>query len=302
MANWDSYSGENYQIPYDYNYGIVDFNRIYPSDYDHRYLGFDPMSYYCNYASETSSASVAYSAYALSETKHVVYDPNCYSVYESESPSQFRISYSVYEFNEVDFEEYDPTPYGGGYDIHATYGKPLPPSDKTCYPCSSADPTKLPTLASVPLGSVEDSHEKDKVVNGFASVPAKETKPMQTIEEEEEVDTDEKEEEEDSGSSHGSGRIENVDEEKVKARYVPSGYGLEAMDLCETIFGGYFPCLLHKQRCDDSNRLDVSCCERNDSDPWKKTSDYLFGDLYPYGYENYDGRSRSETFYGYEPR
>ncbi|XP_051119467.1 uncharacterized protein At5g39570-like [Andrographis paniculata] len=33
-----------------------------------------------------------------------------------------------------DFNEYDPTPYGGGYDISVAYGRPLPPSDETCYP------------------------------------------------------------------------------------------------------------------------------------------------------------------------
>jgi hypothetical protein len=36
-----------------------------------------------------------------------------------------------------DFDEYDPTPYGGGYDIHLTYGRPLPPSEETCYPNTS---------------------------------------------------------------------------------------------------------------------------------------------------------------------
>uniref|UniRef100_A0A803QMI9 Uncharacterized protein n=1 Tax=Cannabis sativa TaxID=3483 RepID=A0A803QMI9_CANSA len=33
-----------------------------------------------------------------------------------------------------DFDEYDPTPYSGGYDIHLTYGRPLPPCEETCYP------------------------------------------------------------------------------------------------------------------------------------------------------------------------
>ncbi|KAD4887975.1 hypothetical protein E3N88_20048 [Mikania micrantha] len=38
-----------------------------------------------------------------------------------------------------DFDEHDPTPYGGGYDIALTYGRPLPPSDETCYrPSASA--------------------------------------------------------------------------------------------------------------------------------------------------------------------
>ncbi|XP_043812979.1 uncharacterized protein At5g39570 isoform X3 [Manihot esculenta] len=37
-----------------------------------------------------------------------------------------------------DFDEYDPTPYGGGYDIALTYGRPTPPSEETCYPNSSS--------------------------------------------------------------------------------------------------------------------------------------------------------------------
>ncbi|KAL4577278.1 hypothetical protein LXL04_013384 [Taraxacum kok-saghyz] len=32
-----------------------------------------------------------------------------------------------------DFDDYDSTPYGGGYDIHLTYGRPLPPSEEICY-------------------------------------------------------------------------------------------------------------------------------------------------------------------------
>ncbi|KAG2325249.1 hypothetical protein Bca4012_039738 [Brassica carinata] len=38
-----------------------------------------------------------------------------------------------------DFDEFDPTPYSGGYDITVIYGRPIPPSDDTCYPLSSAD-------------------------------------------------------------------------------------------------------------------------------------------------------------------
>ncbi|RWV97304.1 hypothetical protein GW17_00039908 [Ensete ventricosum] len=36
-----------------------------------------------------------------------------------------------------DFDEYDPTPYGGGYDLSLTFGRPLPPSEETCYLISS---------------------------------------------------------------------------------------------------------------------------------------------------------------------
>ncbi|KAL0350860.1 UNVERIFIED_CONTAM: hypothetical protein Sradi_4235200 [Sesamum radiatum] len=37
-----------------------------------------------------------------------------------------------------DFDEYDPTPYGRGYDIALTYGRPLPHSEETCYPNTSS--------------------------------------------------------------------------------------------------------------------------------------------------------------------
>ncbi|KAJ4761475.1 hypothetical protein LUZ62_071850 [Rhynchospora pubera] len=37
-----------------------------------------------------------------------------------------------------DFDAYDPTPYGGGYDLALTYGRPLPPSDDTCHPVSTS--------------------------------------------------------------------------------------------------------------------------------------------------------------------
>ncbi|CAN1277824.1 Uncharacterized protein At5g39570 [Linum perenne] len=43
--------------------------------------------------------------------------------------------YSRADANAVDdFDEYDPTPYGGGYDIFLTFGRPIKPSDETCYP------------------------------------------------------------------------------------------------------------------------------------------------------------------------
>lgn len=37
------------------------------------------------------------------------------------------------------FEEYDPTPYEGGYDMALTYGRPVAPSERTCYRHSSGE-------------------------------------------------------------------------------------------------------------------------------------------------------------------
>ncbi|KAJ1292462.1 hypothetical protein BS78_02G393200 [Paspalum vaginatum] len=44
-----------------------------------------------------------------------------------------------------EFDEYNPHPYGGGYDISATYGSPLPPSPATCYPVASPAAVPAPT-------------------------------------------------------------------------------------------------------------------------------------------------------------
>eukprot|EP00249_Psilotum_nudum_P005376 c18819_g1_i1 orf=615-1412(-) len=38
--------------------------------------------------------------------------------------------------SDQDFDEYDRTPFSGGYDQAAIYGRPKPPSEETCYPIS----------------------------------------------------------------------------------------------------------------------------------------------------------------------
>ncbi|XP_010458543.1 PREDICTED: uncharacterized protein LOC104739785 [Camelina sativa] len=350
---------ENYQIPYDFD----QVNNLYDNNYYHQpqqQFGFEPMSYN-NYnwngsESEPTSATVAYSAYdpmsyniynwngsetettsayvaysvsTMSEPKHLFYDPNLYTTYES--PPQFMIHRSVasaLDFNEPEFDEYDSTPYGGGYDVVATYGKPLPPSVETCYPCSTAPHAKAPSppeiIAPVPLG-IYDGGQKNVVKKRVTfAEPVEEARPMETIKEEEKEeseeegdeseDDDEEEEEEDHSSSYGNEKEdhiasygtekpETVDKADVKALYIPSGYGLEATDLCEVIFGGYFPCVLRNKRRqeDEQDRAAaaVSCWESN-SDPWKTTSDYLFGDSYPYGHENRIERNQFEiSSYGY---
>jgi hypothetical protein len=48
-----------------------------------------------------------------------------------------------HHLDDDDFDDYNPHPYAGGYDIAATYGSPLPPSDATCHPVSSS-PAAVP--------------------------------------------------------------------------------------------------------------------------------------------------------------
>ncbi|CAH8389094.1 unnamed protein product [Eruca vesicaria subsp. sativa] len=312
---------EHYEFPYDSNQVNHLYDHNYYDNNQQQMFGSDSMSYNSydtwngsEYEYETTSASVAYSVSTMSEPKHLFYDPSYYTTTTYESPPQFRIYCNIQNFNEPEFEEYDPTPYGGGYDIVATYGKPLPASEKICYPSLTAGlatpPSPPEIIAPVPLGIYDGGEKKDVKKRVTFSETLEEAKPLETIqekehdhqEEEEDDDDEEEEEEEDHSSSNGTVKPETVDKVEVKALYVPSGYGLEATDLCEVIFGGYFPCVLrNKRRQEDENRAaEVTCWETTDSDPWKTTSDYLFGDSYPYGYENGVGRRQFEiSSYGY---
>ncbi|XP_077235927.1 uncharacterized protein LOC143877641 [Tasmannia lanceolata] len=83
------------------------------------------------------------------------------------------MAYSYSEFNEVDFPEYDPTPYGGGFDLVLTYGKPLSPSGKICYPRSNSEPNSSSldgsSYGSVqpPYGQHPDDHERPQNGGGL---------------------------------------------------------------------------------------------------------------------------------------
>ncbi|KAM1139112.1 hypothetical protein ACFX14_036787 [Malus domestica] len=227
------------------------------------------------------------------------YYPNVYNPSYDAEVTQFMISYSVSsKFNELEFEEYDPTPYGGGFDIVQTYGKPLSPSLETCYPRSSG-PAALnpPSLEGVTDGSIvplsgkqEPSQQAPKPING--------SQPMQAVEEEKQHQ--ERREDQPSQVEESPNQVEES-EEVVQGSYehgqevynqVPSGYGLEAMDICESLFG-YWPCLARDFKRGNGNG--DSCYEFGSGEgrygnPWKGTADYLFGSSNPYG-EIRDGGS-----------
>ncbi|KAM1685645.1 hypothetical protein COP1_036958 [Malus domestica] len=215
--------------------------------------------------------------------------------WHSTAPTTMRL---VILFNELEFEEYDPTPYGGGFDIVQTYGKPLSPSLETCYPRSSG-PAALnpPSLEGVTDGSIvplsgkqEPSQQAPKPING--------SQPMQAVEEEKQHQ--ERREDQPSQVEESPNQVEES-EEVVQGSYehgqevynqVPSGYGLEAMDICESLFG-YWPCLARDFKRGNGNG--DSCYEFGSGEgrygnPWKGTADYLFGSSNPYG-EIRDGGS-----------
>ncbi|GAV89479.1 hypothetical protein CFOL_v3_32893, partial [Cephalotus follicularis] len=280
-------AGVYHQTCYGVSYDTDPFQALTPHP-NYEFNNYNLFDYYPTPYHRSRIAS------SFSEPKYVEYEP------------RFTVSYSVAEFNFPEFEDLDPTPYGGGYDIGQTYGKPLPPSEETCYPCSSVD-SDAPSLNGFSYGSFPPPYAKEEVA-GSAVIPRNGSKPTTSDEvqqilgdnghashNEEPLHSDKckeiKENCEDSnlGASYGDPGNEN---EKMVS-HIPSGYGLEAMDLCESIFG-YWPCLSRYGKA--GNDCQQAADEESYSNQWKGTADYLFGSSYPYNETRDDGN----VIYGYE--
>ncbi|KAJ6725337.1 hypothetical protein OIU85_023187 [Salix viminalis] len=299
-----SYDGDNQGGYYNGGYSITPYNSCYDSSSDHD--------------------SVAYSSYNYNQNQGFSYDPSSYYAAYDPVSSYSRTAYSesTFKFNETDFEEYDPTPYDGGFDLAETYGKPLPPSAETCYPRSTPDPN-VASLDGFSYGSIIAPYGKDEVSEPAAK-PQSESKPISPPPIEAAPVPLE------FSGGHGNSQ-EKVQRDEESADHpdpwpgydtgiardwsqVPSGYGLEAMDLCEGLFG-YWPCLSRYarnnhdcQKAADCGSSDP-CCGRWDGGgggyghQWKvTTADYLFGSSNPYGDRRDDGGGSSfgNVTYGYE--
>ncbi|CAI8591277.1 unnamed protein product [Vicia faba] len=306
-SDYGEYNSNSYPVNYDYNQ-VPSFMTYNSYDYNQPNYGYDSSSYfsdpsYSDHSYNNNHQTIAYSTTCFSDPKYLVYDPN-YGM------TQLVLSYSTLEFNEPAFDEYDPTPYGGGYDIVETYGKPQPPSDKICYPkvILAPNPTPIPVPVHVPVPS-EDAKIEEKVIK-----PQNETIDQIAVEKpksedstiKETIEVNEGEESEDSDYSEENDAEEDDDdnnnsgssyEKEVTPPQYPSGYGLETVDICESLFG-YWPCLAKMKRescCNGSIHRENNCQENM----WKGTADYLFGNPYPYGGRRDDDYG-GEFFYGYE--
>ncbi|GLT50842.1 hypothetical protein SLA2020_243020 [Shorea laevis] len=247
------------------------------------------------------STTVAYSVATSSEpNKYFAYDPALYSGNYSAAQTQFIVSYSVSEFNVPEFEEYDPTPYTGGYDITQTYGKPLPPSEEICYPRSSMDPNAV-SLGDFSHESIRSPHGKDE---DESEAETQDTSKMTGSADDSHSEESEENSPDDvhpswygrgSGDGNGTTGDQGVEYEK-RVPQIPSGYGLEAMDLCESIFG-YWPCLSRAKTHHDHQSVSG---EGSNNDQWKGTADYLFGGSDPYGERWEIGGSYQNPKYAYE--
>ncbi|XP_061368804.1 uncharacterized protein LOC133311726 isoform X2 [Gastrolobium bilobum] len=314
-SDYGEYNFNSYAVNYDYDHDQIPAFMAYKShEYNQPYYGYDPSLYFSpNYPAQ-SYQTVAYSAATFSNPKSIEYDPN-YGM------TQLVISYSTLEFNEPAFDDYDPTPYGGGYDIAETYGKPLPPSDKICYPHSGSSSISVPfdavpTGSLIPLPTVEEGIDEKEIIpqNGTAGQTTEEKPQSQESSidqpnepyEGEDSEEDHREDDQYSGSGYGSGFDNGYNggqceehEKQVHPQY-PSGYGLEAMDICESLFG-HWPCLSRMKKrenfCEEVTDRGNNCQENM----WEGTADYLFGNPYPYGRRGENGSSYGgDLVYGYE--
>ncbi|OIV91616.1 hypothetical protein TanjilG_09028 [Lupinus angustifolius] len=312
-----SYSASDYgeynfnSCPISYHHSQTPYFMLYNDyEYNQQNYVYDPN---LNYAPSTPSQScyqTISSCYGtnFSDSKSIKYDPNY------DMTSELVIYYNKLEFNEPAFEEYDPTPYGGGYDMAETYGKPLSPSDKICYPRSGSSSIKppfdsIPVESIVPLPIVEEGFDKKEHI---PQKVAEEEKKMEVedksngthdVKPYEDEDSDKNPHEEDYAS--GS-EVDEYNEKKVAPQYVPSGYGLEAMDICETLFG-YWPCLARMKR---EQQCYEEVYDRGNNymydNMWKGAADYLFGNQDSYGGGIREDRNSSNSYegdivvYGYE--
>ncbi|XP_062087425.1 uncharacterized protein LOC133794222 [Humulus lupulus] len=317
--------GEYHQTPYAYNsndfftdqggsvtysaykepsfYNLFDYNipthYNYSADYNHSYN---------HIPSTTTTTRTAYSVFTSTEPMSVQYhDPvTHYKItYNHQPPTQFVISYDSVspEFAVPEFDDYDPTPYDGGFDITQTYGKPLPPSTEICYPNSATGATPPPSNAEA------KKKEKSEPQNGLkpnkADNKEEERKPSHDSGRGDETHKPKPKPEQSSEEPLSVGIGNGFEYEKqASSSLIPSGYGLEAMDLCESLFG-YWPCLSrHAKRSAMNN-----CCGCHDygfyegincGNQWNGAADYLFGGSDPYVEKRDGGGSYGQPIHCYE--
>ncbi|KAI5656892.1 hypothetical protein M9H77_25685 [Catharanthus roseus] len=285
--------GECYFTPYttyNYDYSVENSNLIENGPYSY----FDPNS-----TTTTTQQVPNYFVYNYSETRTIQYYPPPPSYASSSlfySQTYYNISNPALEFNEPEFEEYDPTPYGGGYNITQTYGKPLPPSDSICYPRSTsqsnADQPDAFSYGSIP-SPYGDNHihsVKPQGDNGGKTINEGDNNVNTGVYQPIEVKGIDADEHPTSDDGFGYGYDLNK-----QVPYIPYGSGLETMDLCESIFG-YWPCLAKMNR--QSNANCEVCNERKQNEPWKSTADYLFGSPLVYDELKDDGSACGYYVYG----
>lgn len=285
-ANYDPGVGDQSVVSHDFftSESLAD-NSSYA------YESYSCFDYNSGYDPNVGQSVVSYSSYNFSEPKYVEYGLDPYGGDYSTVKTRFIVSYSVSDqFNEPAFDEYDPTPYGGGYNPDAEYGKPLPPSEEICFPRSEVDPNDQ-SLNNISYGSIKSPYGKeegDEPVKKPSNGGGKTEQKPQSVGGDDDNGGSKEMTVEDSNENGAIGDDGSTTEyEKRKVTQIPPGYGLEAMDLCESLFG-YWPCLARGKRDNDCKNCHGICHKHSNEScycQWQgsTTADYLFGNCYPYG-------------------
>lgn len=332
----------NFSVPYNDN------GYAFPVQSSISYSSYGQSTNYNYYYTTQIHPELSYSVHNSTEPKLIQYEKGTNSLEASNI-----ISCSNKEQDDTVFDEYDPTPYGGGYDMAQTYGKPLLPSNEICYPRSIPESKGLPLDANFDYGTnrspyvkhddqLEDpqhqSKDEQKSLSGVKEKPILE-KPIETPQQDQDFvigngtiggqpilekpaepahqdedfvvgtgtigdDILEKPIEpaqQDQGFVVGNGTIGEYGYDYGRhLQQIPYGSGLEAMDICESLFG-YWPCLAKENRRRNLDHVNNGAEDSNSNEQWKCTADYLFGNPYGYGGDGRYGDSvYSNQSYNYD--
>lgn len=291
------YNGDAGEYHWTPNFSVSDDYDAFPVSYSSYGQSVDYNYYYTTQL----HPELSYSVHNSSESILIQYEKGADSL-----ETRTIISGSTKEQDDTQFEEYDPTPYDGGYDMAQTYGKPLPPSNEICYPRSIPKSNGL-ALDGFDYGSnvspyVSQDQNKEmgvkdeqKSLSGVKEKAILE-KPVEPAQQDQdygvgngkkgektilEKPVEPLQQDQDFVVGNGSIREYGYDYGR-QLQQIPYGSGLEAMDLCESLFG-YWPCIAKENQRRNWNHVNVVEDSYYSNEQWKCTADYLFGNPYGYG-------------------
>ncbi|XP_070049742.1 uncharacterized protein [Nicotiana tomentosiformis] len=285
-----------FSSPYDYDAFPIQSTISYSSYGYSNSEQIEQSTNYNYYYTTQMHPQLSYSVHNSTEPKLIQYEKAANSL-----ETRYVISYSTKQHDDTVFEEYDPTPYGGGYDMAQTYGKPISPSNEICYPRSVPKSNGLNGFDSFDYGSIPSPYVKH---DDLLEEPQDHSKEMDVKDEPKSLSGIKEKAnnhedcilekpivplQKDQDFVAGNGTIgEYGYDYGSQLQQIPYGSGLEAMDICESLFG-YWPCLAkHNQKRNVNN---VNGAEDSSNELWQSTADYLFGNPFGYG-----GNGRDERY------
>ncbi|KAI8525249.1 hypothetical protein RHMOL_Rhmol13G0215600 [Rhododendron molle] len=240
----------------------------------------------------------------FSAPKLIEYNPNPYGTGYYSPETQYVISYSTKSdvVDDTEYEEYDPTPYGGGYDPTLTYGRPLVPSDEICYP-RSVQESNVPSFDNFFFDSIPSPYGKDNGTGPTGAIEEQEPpeKPIEPSRGEPVESYTSDNYYPWSGYGYGCGNEDYGSRNGYDRKVVPTtyDYGIDALDLCESLFG-YWPCLYKNNGRNGHGDQESGSEERREENQWMSAGDCLFGSPFGNGGDetgNYGGHPHSYLEY-----